>query len=140
MHPPGEVVCRAYADFSCPSSSDDTHAPYLLACESGRVESRYLLAEADIVGGVVSAEPGIPQGQVEWVVNIELDAEASRKFEQLSRDLVDTKQRFALVLDGEVLSAPTMQAVITNGRSQISGDLTQQDAEALAARLRGDEA
>ena len=40
------------------------------------------------------------------------------------------------MLDGQVLSAPTMDALILDGRAQISGDFTQESAESLATSLK----
>ena len=41
----------------------------------------------------------------------------------------------ALVLDGEVMSAPTIMSVIDTGRLQLAGDFTKIEATELAARL-----
>ncbi len=43
-------------------------------------------------------------------------------------------ERLAIVVNGEVISAPTILAVIT-GEGQITGNFTQAEAEALAAQL-----
>jgi len=48
----------------------------------------------------------------------------------------EMKSRFAIVLDGEVLSAPRSEAHITNGESVISGNFTPTSAKALANQLR----
>ena len=44
-------------------------------------------------------------------------------------------QRFAVVLDGEVLSAPVIQSVIPGGQGQITGDFTPEEAHTLAVLL-----
>jgi preprotein translocase subunit SecD len=41
-----------------------------------------------------------------------------------------------VVLDGQVLSAPTMNALITNGQAQIEGNFTQASAKSLATSLK----
>lgn len=94
----------------------------------------YAVEPAIIVGGVedaeaVSDEPG------GWLVNLQLDPKATAQFADLSRQIVGTDQQFAIVLDGQVLTAPTMAAVITNGEAQISGDFTEEEAMTLATRL-----
>jgi preprotein translocase subunit SecD len=50
--------------------------------------------------------------------------------------MVGKGSRFAIVLDGEVLSAPVFDAAITDGNAVISGDFTQGSAEALANSLK----
>ena len=48
----------------------------------------------------------------------------------------DQTSRFAIVLDGEVLSAPTTNGHFTDGASQISGNFTAKSARALANQLK----
>jgi len=57
-------------------------------------------------------------------------------FETISSQLVDTERQFAIVLDGVVLSDPTMEAVIYDGNSQITGDFTEEEATNLANSLK----
>jgi preprotein translocase subunit SecD len=125
----------------------------LVACEVRQIDGeqvpfKYLLSRSVIEGTELNdASAGIPQGEVRWVVNLELgnsraDARhegwpgASSRFESISRALVGTERQFAIVLDGTVISAPVMQAVITNGRSQISGDFNEASANHLATSLK----
>ena len=44
-------------------------------------------------------------------------------------------QRFAVVLDGEVLTAPVIQQAIPGGQGQITGDFTLEEAQTLAVLL-----
>ncbi|WP_322892158.1 MULTISPECIES: protein translocase subunit SecD [unclassified Yoonia] len=44
-------------------------------------------------------------------------------------------QRFAVVLDGQVLTAPVIQTVIPGGQGQITGDFTPEEAQTLAVLL-----
>src|SRR5690606_15236963 len=46
------------------------------------------------------------------------------------------RNQFAFVLDGDVISAPRMNAVITDGRPSISGSFTQETAKTLADQLK----
>ena len=55
---------------------------------------------------------------VEPVVQIELDAAASRLFADYTRDHVN--DYFAIVLDGTVISAPSIREPITSGSVQIT--------------------
>lgn len=47
------------------------------------------------------------------------------------------RNRLALVVDGKVLSAPTVQQAITGGEVQISGAFTRQEAERLVGQMAG---
>lgn len=68
------------------------------------------------------------------VVTTAFDATGARKFAKLTTEHVN--ERFAIVLDGRVLSAPTIREPIPGGRGQISGGFTLQGAKDLAVLLR----
>ena len=68
------------------------------------------------------------------VVTTVFDATGARRFAKLTTEHVN--ERFAIVLDGKVLSAPTIREPIPGGRGQISGGFTLQGAKDLAVLLR----
>ena len=68
------------------------------------------------------------------VVTTVFDAAGARKFARLTTEHVN--ERFAIVLDDMVLSAPTIREPIPGGRGQISGGFTLQGAKDLAVLLR----
>jgi preprotein translocase subunit SecD len=70
----------------------------------------------------------------EWVIafNLANNAEA-RRFSAHTRTHIG--QPFAIVLDGEVISAPVIQVPLTTGGT-IGGNFTQESAEAFVLRLR----
>lgn len=68
------------------------------------------------------------------VVTTVFDAVGARKFAKLTAEHVN--ERFAIVLDGKVLSAPNIREPIPGGRGQISGGFTLQGAKDLAVLLR----
>ena len=68
------------------------------------------------------------------VVTTAFDATGARKFAKLTTEHVN--ERFAIVMDGRVLSAPTIREPIPGGRGQISGGFTLQGAKDLAVLLR----
>ncbi|MBQ9540072.1 MAG: protein translocase subunit SecD [Alphaproteobacteria bacterium] len=68
------------------------------------------------------------------VVTTVFDASGARRFAKLTTEHVN--ERFAIVLDGKVLSAPNIREPIPGGRGQISGGFTLQGAKDLAVLLR----
>jgi preprotein translocase subunit SecD len=70
----------------------------------------------------------------EWVVNFTFDAVGTSRFAQVSSQNVG--KRFAIVLDGKVISAPVIREAITGGRGQISGNFTATSATDLSVLLR----
>ncbi|MHA6346604.1 protein translocase subunit SecD [Roseivivax sp. CAU 1761] len=67
------------------------------------------------------------------VVQFRFDPEGARIFGDLTQQLVG--QRFAIVLDGAVISAPVIQEPILGGSGVISGTFTVEETTTLAALL-----
>ncbi|MBM9458796.1 protein translocase subunit SecD [Nocardioides sp. zg-536] len=129
---------------------DDPDAP-LVACSKPEKDEpviKYLLSPSVVEGTELDdASATTPQNSVGWVVAIEMGNDkkrarpkgspgASDDFEAVSRAFAGTEEQFAVVLDGQVLTAPVMNAVITDGRSQIEGNFTEQSALDLANSLK----
>ena len=68
------------------------------------------------------------------IVNIAFDSEGGKKFARLTQENVG--KPFAIVLDGKVISAPTIEEPILGGQSRISGSFTVESANQLAIALR----
>jgi len=82
---------------------------------------------------LVDANPSMDQYN-QPVVSLRFDSTGSRKFGDLTSKNVG--KRFAIVLDGEVISAPVIREAITGGSGQISGNFTFETASDLAVLLR----
>jgi preprotein translocase subunit SecD len=85
-------------------------------------------------GELTDAQPGFDQRSGEPIVSFKFNTSGSRKFAQATVDNVG--QRFAIVLDNEVISAPVIREPITGGSGQISGSFTVQSANELSILLR----
>lgn len=70
----------------------------------------------------------------EPVVSITFDQQGGAKFAKLTSENVN--RPFAIILDGEVLSAPNINEPILGGSAQISGSFTVESANQLAIALR----
>jgi len=82
---------------------------------------------------LVDANPTMDQNN-QPVVSLRFDTSGSRKFGELTSKNVG--KRFAIVLDGEVISAPVIREAITGGSGQISGNFTFESASDLSVLLR----
>jgi preprotein translocase subunit SecD len=113
---------------------DNPDLPLLACDDSGQ---KFLLSVSMVEGtDLDNASAGIPQNQLTWVVNLDFNGHGSDEFATISRALYGTQKQFAIVLDGNVISAPTMNGIITNGQAQISGSFNQASAQSLATSLR----
>lgn len=81
---------------------------------------------------LINAQPTFQDNQP--VVSIRFDSSGGRKFGELTAENVG--KRFAIVLDGEVISAPVIREPIPGGSGIISGNFTVQSANDLALVLR----
>ena len=72
-----------------------------------------------------------------WFISIQFDSEAGEKFFQLTKAMRVGSDRFAIVLDNKILSAPTtqVQGGIAGGGCRITGKFTEQEARGLASSL-----
>jgi protein-export membrane protein SecD len=85
-------------------------------------------------GNLTSARSGQDQENGGWVVNFRLDSEGTRIFRQFTTQNVG--RQFAIVLDGQVLSAPSVREPIISGSAQISGGFTNEQVAELSLLLR----
>ncbi len=67
------------------------------------------------------------------VVRLQFDDEGTKLFADITK--ANLNKQVAIVLDGQIISAPTVQSAITDGEAIISGNFTADDAKQLATRL-----
>ena len=85
-------------------------------------------------GDLSDAQTAFDQRSSEPVVSFRFNSTGARKFAQATTENVG--QRFAIVLDNQVISAPVIREPIIGGQGQISGSFTVQSANDLAILLR----
>lgn len=71
---------------------------------------------------------------IEYIVELELNAKGANKFAKATEE--NLHKQIAIVYDGNVISAPVVQSVITEGKAQISGQDSMEEAERLASIIR----
>ena len=145
--------CSASADVKRVEGPADK--PYAACDDSGQI--KYILGPVAVPGSdLTSAAAAIArnnngQSTGQWIVSLQFNHDGAEKFKDTSTILYGyhdsdpqgssfrgspDRNSFAVVLDGTVITAPTMQAIITNGEAQISGNFTAQSATALANQLQ----
>jgi protein-export membrane protein SecD len=105
---------------------------------------------AELLGAdVADAIPGFDPSRAQWVINLDLTSEGAEKFATLTGEAAgfpsdSPQRRIAIVLDGEVVAAPSVAddvglEGITGGQAQITfggGATDEQEARDTAALLR----
>jgi protein-export membrane protein SecD len=112
--PPGTIILP----------QDEANEPFVA------VRSRAMLTGDDLT----DAQPTFDQQRGIPVVSFKFNQRGARIFCQLTQQ--NTGARFATVLDGKVITAPTINEPICGGSGQISGNFTVETANELSVLLR----
>ena len=144
-------VLDAFAAYDCTDPKNLTGgttasgdpAKAVIACESDG-SAKYVLGPVALAGTEISnASSGLetlPNGSVgnQWIVNLSLNSKGGTAFREVTtllQPLAQPLNQFAMVLDGLVISAPRVEAIISNGQAVISGSFTRETAATLASQL-----
>lgn len=100
----------------------------------GEMGEPYVITRKPVVGGenLVDAQPSFQEGQA--VVSFRFNSLGGKKFGEVTKNNIG--ERLAIVLDNEVISAPTIQSAIMGGSGVITGNFTVKSANDLALLLR----
>jgi preprotein translocase subunit SecD len=129
--------------FREPGQIDDPTIP-LVTCDRSGI-SKYILGPVEVDGANISdASNGTVQSSTgastnTWAVNLDFDSIGTSAFSTVTQRLFPLEQprnQFAITLDGFVITAPTTQAVITNGSAQITGSFDKDTSKVLADQLK----
>ncbi|MFF3175949.1 protein translocase subunit SecD [Streptomyces sp. NPDC057900] len=106
----------------------------VVACDQDG-SAKYVLGPAEVDGtDVNSAKAAINQQSGAWIVQMEFTGGGAKKFQKTTGKLAQQQSpqnQFAIALDGEVVSAPSVKEALS-ANAEISGSFTQQSAEDLA--------
>ena len=106
---------------------------------------KFILAPTQISGEQVTKAQALPpdpqNGRVQWTVSLDLNGTAAKTFADFTSKAAalgenNTRNHFAIVLDGTVYSWPSVKEAITTGNAQIEGQFGQQEATDLANVLK----
>jgi preprotein translocase subunit SecD len=133
-----EFLAYDCADPANDPASEPVDEP-LITCDIDGT-AKYILGPVELDGSSIDdATFGLQQNNGLWAVNLSFDSEGTQVFGEISQRLygVDPpRNQFAFVLDGAVLSAPSMNGVILDGKPSITGNFTQETSQVLADQLK----
>lgn len=92
---------------------------------------------SDAMAGTETVANGVSTNN--WMVNLEFKSAGAKQFADTTTrlfGLTEPRNRFAVTLDGLVVTAPTVEGVITGGEAQITGNFTQAEATSLSNQLK----
>jgi preprotein translocase subunit SecD len=142
-------IQKEFDDLDCasvfrePGQIDDPDVP-LVTCDANGF-TKFILGPVEVDGanisdasnGTVTSSTGASTNT--WAVNLEFDEIGTEGFSTVTQRLFPLEQprnQFAITLDGFVITAPTTQAVITNGSAQITGSFDRESSKVLADQLK----
>jgi preprotein translocase subunit SecD len=131
------LTCAASDDelIQCISASLNRDRIVLIASDS---RDKYILGPVVIDGGDVAGAVAVRSqviGLAGWQVEFELTPEATKRFAVATSAAVG--KQLAIIIDGQVVSAPIVEERIRNGHGIITCACDEEEAKALAAQLGG---
>ncbi|MFG2556789.1 protein translocase subunit SecD [Streptomyces sp. NPDC048581] len=101
---------------------------------------KYILGPAEVDGTDVDKAQAVfnTQTGAGWTVTMEFTSEGRKKFGDVTGKLAQNQppqNQFAIVLDNDVVSDPSVNEALTGGNAEISGNFTQESAQSLANML-----
>jgi preprotein translocase subunit SecD len=124
-------------------NTDDPTKPYVTCSDDGT--EKYILGPVEVAGtdikGAQAQLATNSQGvqTSEWEVQLSFTGGGTNKFGKVTERLVSltgNRNRFAIEVDGVVISAPTTQSAIEGGIASITGNFTAASARELANQLK----
>jgi SecD/SecF fusion protein len=100
--------------------------------EKATTERLLVKKKADLGGDRVSGSNAY-YGNEGWTVQLKFDSQGAKKFGQITEQFKG--HRFAIVLDGIILSAPVIRDAIYGGDAVITGHFSEKEARGLASAL-----
>ena len=116
------------------SDNEDSFGVEKLTYENNTEET--IVSKRIILSGdnLLDAQPRMNNQTNETVVSFTLDRIGAKRFGKATSTGIG--KQLAIILDGKIISAPTIQDTIASGSGQISGGFTFQSATDLALLLR----
>ena len=109
--------------------------------KTGEVTTRryYVRKKADATGKIIKTSAARSDDGISFYVSMTFTDEGSKKFGDLTAKIAEGNARgvglLAIVLDGQLQSAPTVREAIRSTGAQISGNFSREEARNLASVL-----
>ncbi|MGV3531985.1 MAG: protein translocase subunit SecD, partial [Chthoniobacteraceae bacterium] len=129
VHPNSEAILQGMA----PPDPQYQRAKEKYTRGTEEIERDILVRKKPDITGDMVARAGAIFGQKGWEVNIEFTSAGAKLFGELTQKHVN--QQFAIMLDGEVISAPNINEPILGGSASITGNFQEAEARNLSSVL-----
>lgn len=101
--------------------------------ESGSV----VLTGSEVKSASAGSQESQTTGAVQYVVEISLNDEGTAAFAEATQEAYDNgNDTIAIYYDGDLISVPRVNAVISDGKAIIEGNMSYEEAEQMASTIR----
>ncbi|MEK0451324.1 MAG: hypothetical protein RL088_3592 [Verrucomicrobiota bacterium] len=128
--PKSAAIADSRLQFRLVADADDAAAesvPDRDGSRKFRVHREVLLDGSAVAQAAVSATEAMP------TVDVTFTGDGRKRFAEITG--ANVGKQLAIIFEGKVLSAPTLQSAITGGHAQITGHFTAEEAQAIASAL-----
>ena len=94
-----------------------------------------VLTGADVAQASTGGSKDDTTGDITWVVTLDLNDSGTEKFYEATSELYQSKGQISIWMDNTMVSAPSVNAVISDGKASISGNFTYESAKELADKI-----
>lgn len=94
-----------------------------------------VLTGADVANAGTGGTKDDTTGEITWMVTLDLTEEGAEKFHTATASLYESNGQISIWMDNTMISAPSVSAVITDGKATITGNFTYESAKELADKI-----
>ncbi|MBR5970881.1 MAG: protein translocase subunit SecD [Lachnospiraceae bacterium] len=125
------------ANYTALGVDENGDVVYLMSkdIEELKADGAVVLEGSDIAGASAGSRQN-QNGKTEFVVKLTLNAEGTQKFADATKEALALGESIGIYYDGDIISAPHVENVITDGNAIITGSFTVERAENLATIIR----
>lgn len=129
-------------DFDCTEKFSEPFIENLVLHNSvelrkGNSESDTLIMDKENILGA-SASCSFMEEYLNWCILVEFDEEGSKLFADVTKELAGTNTPVSIWVNDELVFAPLVSRAITDGRTVITGNFTEQSAEELVEKIQSE--
>ena len=126
------------ANYSQVNSTGDASKDYQLnkTIEELQADGSIVLSGNDVKSAQAQTTEDQLTKNKQNVVSLTFTKDGTTKFADATTKALAASQSIGIYYDGAFVSVPNVQAAITNGQAQISGNMTYEEADALASTIR----
>ena len=126
------------ANYSQVNSTGDASKDYQLnkTIEELQADGSIVLSGNDVKSAQAQTTENQLTKNKQNVVSLTFTKDGTTKFADATTKALAASQSIGIYYDGAFVSVPNVQAAITNGQAQISGNMTYEEADALASTIR----